>query len=345
MRALLTGGAGFIGSHLAKSLLAHGFSVDCVDNLTTGSWENISALAQDPGFRFFLGGAEDEKLMTPLVDQADIVYHLAASVGVKNIMMNTIQSIENNILSTALMLRLSDKFNKRIFIFSTSEVYGKTNCFPFGEEDDIVFGPVSKLRWSYAASKLVDDYLARAYFVQKNTPVTIVRLFNTIGTGQVGHYGMVVPRFFAQARSNQDITVYGTGRQTRCFTDVRDVVEILRLLNDNDGSHGELINIGSTEEVSILDLAQKIKTVTRSNSSIKIVPYEEVYGPHFEDMGRRVPSVTKLKNLTNYSFRYFLSDTLSWIQKHDSRNESALGTLPLSPEAASESRANASLEL
>jgi UDP-glucose 4-epimerase len=315
-RALLTGGAGFIGSHLAKSLVAHGFSVDCVDNLSTGEWDNVSSLVQNPNFRFHLGSADDATLMEPLVQKAEVVYHMAASVGVKNIMQNTIHSIENNIFSTSLMLRLSDKFKKRVFIFSTSEVYGKTNKFPFNEEDDIVFGPASKLRWGYAASKLLDDYLASAYFVENNTRVTMVRLFNTIGTGQVGHYGMVVPRFFDQARANQDITVYGDGRQTRCFTDVRDVIEILRLLIENEQSIGKLINIGSTEEISILDLAQKIKVVTGSRSEIQLIPFEQVYGPHFEDMGRRVPNLARLQSIMGYRLRYTLDDTLNWIEEY-----------------------------
>jgi UDP-glucose 4-epimerase len=318
MRALLTGGAGFIGSHLTRALLAHGFSVDCVDNLSTGSWENVSALTKNPNYRFFLCGAEDAAIMTPLVKEADVIYHLAASVGVKNIMQNTISSIENNIFATALVLRLADQLKKRTFIFSTSEVYGKTNLFPFGEEDDIVFGPVSKLRWSYAASKLVDDYLARAYFVERNTPVTIVRLFNTIGTGQVGHYGMVVPRFFNQARKNEPIAVYGNGKQTRCFTDVRDVIEILRILIPIKGSYGELINIGSHEEVSILQLAEKIKEVTGSSSQLTLIPFEEAYGPNFEDMQRRVPSTKKLFSITQYQFRYTLKDTLNWIEDNHS---------------------------
>jgi UDP-glucose 4-epimerase len=317
MRALLTGGAGFIGSHLAGALLGSGYKVDCVDNLTTGSWENISALSQNPNFKFYLGSAEDPKLLEPVAEKADVIYHLAASVGVKNIMQNTVRSIENNIFATALVLRLAEKYRKRTFIFSTSEIYGKTNHFPFSEEDDIVFGPINKLRWSYAASKLVDDYLARAYFCEKNTPVTIVRLFNTIGSGQVGHYGMVVPRFFSQARAGEDITVYGDGKQTRCFTDVRDVISILKLLIDNTNSFGELINVGTDEEISIYDLAHKIRGVTGSTSKIKNIPFEDVYGPHFEDMGRRVPNISKLHKITNYRLKYKLEDTLRWIENYD----------------------------
>jgi UDP-glucose 4-epimerase len=317
MRAVLTGGAGFVGSHLARTLLDQGFAVDCVDNLSTGSWANITDLLQNPKFQFFLGRAEDQALIEPLIEGCDVVFHLAASVGVKNIMVNTIHSIENNIFSTSLILKLVTKHKKRIFIFSTSEVFGKSTKFPFHEDDDIVLGPVNKLRWSYAASKLVDDYLALAYYHEKKTAVTIVRLFNTIGTGQVGHYGMVVPRFFQQARANQSITIYGSGKQTRCFTDVRDVVAALSLLMDNPKSHGELINIGSTEEVSILELASRIKDLTRSRSGLKLIPFEEAYGPQFEDMGRRVPSLKKLEEMTGFKMRYTLADTLAWIETYD----------------------------
>jgi len=322
MKALLTGGAGFIGSHLTGNLLAHNFQVDCVDDLSTGRMENVEAWKNHPHYRLYRGRAEDEQLMEPLVREADVIYHMAASVGVKNIMKQTVHSIENNLSGSLLNLKLAQKYGKRIFIFSTSEVYGKANRFPFEEEDDIVLGPVSKLRWSYAAAKLVDDYLARAYFCEKQTRVTIVRLFNTIGTGQVGHYGMVVPRFFAQARQNQEITIYGEGDQTRCFTDVRDVVEVLRRLIDQQNSYGELINVGSTEEISVLNLAERIKLVTRSQSSFKFIPFETVYGPHFEDMKRRVPSVAKLKSICDFNFRYGLNDTLSWIENtHLSESE------------------------
>jgi UDP-glucose 4-epimerase len=317
MQALLTGGAGFIGSHLGKNLLAHGFAVDCVDNFSTGSRANVAEMLLKPKFELHVGNAEDISLMAPLVERADVIFHLAASVGVKNIMTQTVQSIENNLSGTSLLLRLASKYNKRTFIFSTSEVYGKTARFPFHEEDDIVLGPVSKLRWSYAASKLVDDYLALAYFHERQTPITIVRLFNTIGAGQLSHYGMVVPRFFQQARAHQTMTIFGDGTQTRCFTDVRDVVEILIGLIGNEKSHGEMINVGSNEELSIMDLALRIKTITRSRSDFQLIPFEKVYGPQFEDMGRRVPSLAKLKALTNYSPRYSLSDTLCWIDDYD----------------------------
>ena len=332
MRALLTGGAGFIGSHLAKTLLSHGYAVDCVDNLSTGSLQNVAEHLKNPKFRFFLGGADDQTLIEPLLKSADVIYHLAASVGVRNIMQNTVHSIENNLFTTALNLRLANKYKKRIFIFSTSEVYGKANRFPFEEEDDAILGPVSKIRWSYAASKLVDDYLARAYYVEEKTPLTIVRLFNTIGTGQVGHYGMVVPRFFQQARLNESITVYGDGSQTRCFTDVRDVVATLYALIPNERSHGELINIGSTEEITILDLARRIKTVTNSSSELQLVSFESVYGPHFEDMGRRVPSIKKLKSITNLDMQFNLTQTLSWIDTYDRAIKDASPSVKLSTE-------------
>ena len=315
MRALLTGGAGFIGSHLAAKLLSLGYAVDCVDNLSTGSRANVAHLIENPKFRLFVGNAEEEALIEPLLMDADVIYHLAASVGVKNIMQKTIASIENNIFSTALILRLAEKYKKRIFIFSTSEVYGKSPKFPFAEEDDVVLGPASKLRWSYAASKLVDDFLAISYFSEKKTDVTVVRLFNTIGVGQVGHYGMVVPRFFTQARNNEPITIYGDGSQTRCFTDVRDVTNVLCQLIPVRSSLGEVINIGSNEEISILQLATKIKAQTNSTSSFTYVGFEEAYGPSFEDMARRVPCQDKLKRILGYNFQYRIDDTLDWLLK------------------------------
>ena len=313
MRALLTGGAGFIGSNLAARLLSLGYAVDCVDNLSTGSRANVAHLTDNPKFRLFVGNAEEEALVEPLLMDADVVYHLAASVGVKNIMQKTIASIENNIFSTALVLRLAEKHNKRIFIFSTSEVYGKSLKFPFAEDDDVVLGPASKLRWSYAASKLVDDFLAISYFTERKTEVTVVRLFNTIGVGQVGHYGMVVPRFLTQARNNEPITIYGDGSQTRCFTDVRDVTNVLCQLIPVRSSLGEVINIGSNEEISVLQLATKIKALTNSTSTFTYVGFEEAYGPSFEDMARRVPCQEKLKQILGYSFQYRIDDTLDWL--------------------------------
>ncbi len=315
IKFLLTGGAGFIGHHLTRELLSLGYQVTVVDNLSTGKIENIQEYQANSKYRFIQGLAQDEALMEPLVEDADVIYNLAASVGVQKVFKDPVDCIENNISVGANILKLANKYKKRVFIFSTSEVYGKASKFPFEENDDIVMGPYNSLRWSYASSKVLDDYLARAYFQQYHLPVTIIRLFNTIGSGQVGSYGMVVPRFMKQAMQNEEITIFGTGKQSRCFTDVRDVVQILIRMIDNKKSHGELINIGATRETKIIDLAEIIKQMTNSRSQIKYMTHEEAYGPAFEDMDRRVPSIAKLKNITGYEMKYDLMDTLRWIYK------------------------------
>jgi UDP-glucose 4-epimerase len=315
MKILVTGGAGFVGSHLIHALLNSGHKVECIDNLSTGSYDNVTLFHNNPNYRFHFSSVEHLGILEQLTQDCDVLFHLAASVGVKNIVENPIHCIENNVFCTSMLLKYADKFGKRIITFSTSEVYGKATKFPFSEEDDIVLGPVHKLRWAYAASKLIDDYLSRAYFEQKNTAVTIVRLFNTIGQRQVGHYGMVVPRFFEAAMTNQDIQVHGSGEQTRCFTDVRDVVGALLSVIDCRETHGELINIGTPNEISINALAMLIKEMTHSKSNIRHISYESAYGKNFEDMNRRVPSNDKLTQLTGYKFKYELLDTLRWIQE------------------------------
>ena len=315
MRFILTGGAGFIGSHLTNALLTQGHEVTVLDNLSTGRIENLETFMHNARFRFIRSDVTDASLLESQVALSDVVFHLAACVGVQNVVDDPIYCIENNLNGTSLVLRFAAEYDKRVMTFSTSEVYGKANKFPFGEDDDVVLGPAHRLRWSYAASKLVDDYLARAYFEKHRTRVTTVRLFNTIGQGQLGHYGMVVPRFFKQAMAGAPITVYGDGAQTRCFTDVRDVVRALILLVENPHCHGELINIGCPKEISIYNLAERIRDLVGSSSPIMLVSYAEAYGQNFEDMNRRVPNTLKLRQLTGFEFQYDLQQTLDWIRE------------------------------
>jgi len=320
MKYLITGGAGFIGHHLTKTLLENNHQIVSVDNLSTGSLKNVIPFKFNKNFSFIEGSAQDPRLMSELVKNTDVIYNLAASVGVQNIIQNPIESIENNIFIASNILSLAAHHKKRIFMFSTSEVYGKSKKTNFEENDDVILGPYTKLRWSYATSKLVDDFLARAYFEQHHLPVTMVRLFNSIGTKQVGQYGMVVPRFFSQAMANQKITVFGTGQQSRCFTDVRDIINGLISLENCQNSFGELVNIGSSREITIMNLANLIKDLSHSKSEIENISYEEGYGKNFEDMERRRPCCKKLEQLTGYRVQYSLEDTLQWIFE-DLKNE------------------------
>ncbi len=312
---LVTGGAGFIGHHLVKALLNDHHHVTVIDNLSTGRLDNINPYLNHPRFIFIDGDARDPILMDSLISKSNVVFNLAASVGVQKIFNDPIDCIENNTQIGSLVLKLCSQYNKRVFMFSTSEIYGKNATFPFREDADITIGPYDKLRWGYACSKVLDDYLARAYFEKRQLPVTIVRLFNTIGANQSGDYGMVVPRFINQALSHDPLTVYGTGLQSRCFTDVRDVVSVLIKLIDTPESIGELINIGTCHEITMLDLAKKIIDMTQSSSEIKIIPYERAYGQGFEDMNRRVASTEKLTAMMGHAFEYGLDDTLSWIHQ------------------------------
>ena len=314
MKAILTGGAGFIGYHLTQRLLSDGYKVVCIDNLSTGSLSNVETHSENKNYQFIQAPAQDLSLYTDsLLKDATVLFNLAASVGVQNIFDNPIECIENNIDIAKTVLNVAKKNNLRTFMFSTSEVYGKTQKFPFSEEDDCTFGSYKSLRWGYAASKLIDDYLSRSYFENFNTPVTTIRLFNTIGVKQVGSYGMVVPRFFDKALNNKPIEVYGSGHQSRCFTDVRDVIESIMLLINNKKSYGELVNIGSSTEITILDLAIKIKKLTNSSSEIISKSYEDAYGQGFEDIQRRVPNAEKLFSLTNFRPNPDLDKILEWI--------------------------------
>jgi UDP-glucose 4-epimerase len=298
--SLITGGAGFIGSHLAERLLAEGHRVLVVDDLSTGRFDNIAHLKGHERFEYFIDTIANEGLLAELVDRADWVYHLAAAVGVMLIVERPVSSIETNIHGTELVLRMAAKKNKRVLITSSSEVYGKGAKVPFSEEDDCVLGPTVKARWSYACSKAIDEFLALAYHRERSLPVIVVRLFNTVGPRQVGRYGMVVPRFVRQALSGGPITVFGDGRQTRCFCHVRDVVEALLSLMRTDSALGQVFNVGSNEEIAIRDLAERIRALVGGNIQIVHVPYNEAYEAGFEDLRRRTPDLTKIRNLIDF---------------------------------------------
>jgi UDP-glucose 4-epimerase len=302
VRVLITGGAGFIGSHLAENCLENGDEVYIIDDLSTGSIENIRFLQDDPKHRnrlfVHINTILNHDLMLELTGICDVVYHLAAAVGVQTILDKPLESIITNIQGTEKILEMCNKFKKRVLIASTSEVYGKHTHAPLVETDNIIYGPSSKFRWSYAASKLMDEFTALAYHRKSGLEVIIARLFNTVGPRQTGAYGMVIPRFVAQALKNEPITVYGDGKQTRTFTYVKDVVDALMKLMASDASTAEVFNIGGVEEISIFDLAKKIIQMTASDSTIQLIPYDEAFGKDFEDMQRRVPSTAKLEQVT-----------------------------------------------
>ena len=300
MRYLITGGAGFIGSHLAERLLARGDHVALLDNLSTGSVENIRHFKSHDRLQHFFDDIENRQLVAELVDDADVVVHLAAAVGVKLIVESPVRTIETNVNGTQTILEAACKKRKLVLTASTSEVYGKNTNVPFNEDSDLVLGATTKGRWSYAASKALDEFLALSYWKEKKLPVIVVRLFNTVGPRQTGRYGMVLPNFVKSALDDAPIQVYGNGKQSRCFCDVRDTVEGLIRLMDTEKSIGEVVNVGNTEEVSIEELAKLVKHRTASNSSIEYIPYDKAYEPGFEDMMRRVPNVDKLHRLTGF---------------------------------------------
>ena len=305
MRILITGGAGFIGSHLAEAYLKHGDEVYVIDDLSTGSLENLAHLQADEEYarRLFVhvDTILNHDILLELVGTCDVVFHMAAAVGVQYILDNPLKSIRINIQGTEKVLEMCSKFKKKVLIASSSEVYGKHLHAPLVETDNIIYGPSSKFRWSYAASKLMDEFTALAHFRESGLPAIVVRLFNTVGPRQTGTYGMVIPRLVSQALAGKDLTVYGDGEQTRTFTYVEDVVHALMLLADNPGAAGEVFNIGGIEEISIKDLAYRIVEKAGSSSQVKLIPYEEAFPADFEDMQRRLPSIEKLKNLTSYS--------------------------------------------
>ena len=314
IRALITGGAGFIGSHLAERLLRQGYQVTIIDNLSTGRLENIQLLESQANFRYAVEDIRNIHVIDRLVSECDIIFHLAAVVGVRNIVDRPINTIEVNIGGTEVILKTAARYRRRLMLASTSEVYGKGVNFPFCEDDDTLSGPTLRSRWSYAASKAIDEFLAFAYHAEVGLPVTLFRLFNTVGPRQVGQYGMVVPRFVRWALANQSIQVYGDGNQQRCFGNVYDVVAAIQGLAETDSAIGELYNIGSTEEVSILQLAQRIRDRADSASEIQLVPYEQAYQQAgFEDFRRRVPSIDKIHEAIGWQPTTPLDETIDQI--------------------------------
>ncbi|MGE5125673.1 MAG: GDP-mannose 4,6-dehydratase [Betaproteobacteria bacterium] len=311
MKALITGGAGFVGSHLAEALLALGHEVHVIDNLSTGSIENIEHLKAHERFHYTIDSIMNEPVLAELVDRVEVVFHLAAAVGVRLIVESPVNTIETNVHGTERVLKLANKKRKKVLLTSTSEVYGKANAVPFREDGDLVMGPTTKGRWSYACSKAIDEFLALAYHKERRLPVVVARLFNTVGPRQTGRYGMVVPGFVKQALLGHPLTVYGDGTQTRCFTFVSDVVGQLLALAQDERAVGEVFNIGNDrEEVTILELARRVKERSGSRSPIELVPYERAYEEGFEDMQRRVPDLSKLRALTGYEPRVPLDEVI-----------------------------------
>lgn len=311
MRILITGGAGFIGSYLSEAYLNRGDEVYVIDDLSTGSLENINPLLKNPRFRFTNDTILNRESMLELAGTCDVIVHLAAAVGVRLIIDEPLKSIHTNIVGTEIVLELANKFRKKTFIASTSEVYGRNSKVPLNEDDSRVYGSTAIARWSYASSKAMDEFLALAYYRTKQLPVIIARFFNTVGPRQTGRYGMVIPRFVGQALRNEPITIYGTGNQTRNFTYVEDVTRGIMALVDEPKAVGEIFNVGSEGEVSINDLAGRIKEMTGSSSPIIRVPYEDAYQEGFEDMERRVPDITRIKRLVGYRNTHTLDDILA----------------------------------
>jgi UDP-glucose 4-epimerase len=320
MRVLLTGGAGFVGSHLAERLLDLGHEVMVIDDLSTGAMDNIVHLKGRKGFEYEIASIMDDSLTAELVDRADVIFHLAAAVGVKLIVEAPVRTIETNVHGTEIVLTHASKKNKLVVIFSTSEVYGKSTDVPFRETSDLVMGPTFKHRWAYACSKAIDEFLALAYHRERGLPVIVVRLFNTVGPRQTGRYGMVIPTFVRQALTGEPITVYGDGQQTRSFTYVGDVVEGLTRLMVEPAAVGEVFNIGNTEEISILKLAERIRAMTGSRSEIVLVPYEKAYEAGFEDMPRRVPALEKIHALVGYQPTVALDEILTRVIAYEQTN-------------------------
>lgn len=332
-KILITGGAGFIGSHLCELLVHKGHSVVAIDNLTTGRLENIVHLLPMPGFQFVRENITNSQVLDRLTSEADLIVHLAAVVGVKLIVEDPVNTIATNIMGTEAVLTTANRYGCKVMLASTSEVYGKGSKVPFNEEDDCVMGPTSHSRWSYATSKAIDEFLGLAYYRQFGLPVVVMRFFNTVGPRQTGRYGMVIPRFVRQALSNEPITIYGDGEQSRCFADVADIIGAIYKLSSHPGAVGQVFNIGSTEEVTIRELAERVITATGSQSQIIYVPYEEAYSPGFEDMRRRVPDLEKVYQLIGYKPTFSLDDTLKRVvdfERQQINKHSKEPTLPRS---------------
>jgi len=316
-RYLITGGAGFIGSHLAESLLDQGDSVTIIDNLSTGKFENIQHLVGNPNFRFAIDTITNEVVMDRLASNCDVIFHLAAAVGVQLIVEHPVHTIETNVMGTEAVLKAALRYRAKVLLASTSEVYGKGNGIPFSEEDDVLLGSTSRSRWAYAASKMVDEFLGLAYQREYDLEVVIMRFFNTVGPRQTGRYGMVIPSFIRQAIRNEPITVYGDGTQSRCFCDARDVVRALIALANHPNASGQVYNIGSTEEVTIKELAERVIKITNSNSDITYIPYDQAYAPGFEDMRRRVPDLNRIINLLDWAPQRKLDDILESVTRYE----------------------------
>ncbi len=333
MRALITGGAGFIGSHLAEELLSRGDEVVVIDDLSTGSIQNIEGLKSHPRFRYVIDTIMHRPVMAELVDSATVIFHLAASVGVRLIIESPVRTIETNIRGTEIVLELAAKKRKKVLLASTSEVYGKQNHVPFREGDDLLLGPTHKGRWSYACSKAIDEFLALAYWKEKRLPVVVARLFNTVGPRQTGRYGMVIPTFVGQALAGRPITVFGDGDQSRCFGWVGDTVAALIALVDHPGAVGEVYNVGNDQEVRIVEVARLAKELTRSDSEIVLVPYDEAYEEGFEDMRRRVPDISKLRSAVGFEPTRTLPQIVGEVVRHMSAGGVAPAVQPERPVA------------
>jgi UDP-glucose 4-epimerase len=317
-RALITGGAGFIGSHLAEQLLAKGQQVTVIDNLLTGQFENIAPLEKHPAFRYAIEDIRNAAVMDRLISECDVIYHLAAAVGVFSIVSSPIDTIEINVGGTEVVMTTARRYRRKVLIASTSEVYGKNEKVPFNEDDDRTLGPTTKSRWSYAASKELDEFLALAYHKAAELPVIIFRLFNTVGARQRGHYGMVLPRFVQWALRNEPLQVYGDGGQQRCFGNVNDVVQAIIGLAESPDANGEVFNIGSNEECTILELAERVIARTGSRSEIIKIPYDQAYEAGFEDMRRRVPDIQKIKRVIGWKPTTPLDETIDQIIAYQS---------------------------
>jgi nucleoside-diphosphate-sugar epimerase len=316
MRVLVTGGAGFVGSHLAEALLERGDEVFIIDNLSTGSIDNVVHLKGNPRFHYTIDSVSNEPVLAELIDRCDIVVHLAAAVGVKLIVEQPVHTIETNVHGTEVVLKHANKKKKLVLIASTSEVYGKSVDVPFREDADLVLGPTAKHRWAYACSKMIDEFLALAYWKERKLPIIVVRLFNTVGPRQTGQYGMVIPNFVRQALAGHPITVFGDGTQSRSFTYVGDVVKAMVALIDEPRAVGQVFNIGNGNEITIRELAEKVKQMTGSSSEIVTVPYERAYEAGFEDMPRRVPDIGRIQALVGYRPTVDLDETLSLVIEH-----------------------------
>lgn len=326
MRVLITGGAGFIGSHLSDVYLGRGDEVFIIDDLSTGSIENIKHLKDHPRFHYEINSVHNQPIVAELVDQCDVVVHLAAAVGVKLIVESPVRTIETNVHGTEVVLAQASKKKKRVLVASTSEVYGLSNQVPFREDGHLVMGATTKGRWSYACSKAIDEFLALAYWREKRLPTTVVRLFNTVGPRQTGQYGMVIPTFVKQALAGRPITIYGDGKQSRCFGYVGDVVGALVKLMDHPDAVGQVFNIGSNEEVTILELAERIKSLTDSPSTISFTPYDEAYEEGFEDMPRRIPDITKVGELVGFRPTKKLDEILQSVVDYHVAKTSTVGS-------------------